>query len=103
MTHISLPAATSKGFPLHLKVLIGFVLGAALGLVAHVYGGADVPFIHGVIEYATRPAGQIFLNLLFMLVLPLMFSALVLGVAELGDIASLGRLGWRTLTYTAAV
>ncbi len=32
-----------------------------------------------------------------------MFSALVLGVAELGDIASLGRLGWKTLTYTAVV
>jgi DAACS family dicarboxylate/amino acid:cation (Na+ or H+) symporter len=38
-----------------------------------------------------------------MLVVPLMFSALVLGVAELGDIASLGRLGWRTLVYTAVV
>jgi DAACS family dicarboxylate/amino acid:cation (Na+ or H+) symporter len=38
-----------------------------------------------------------------MLVVPLMFSALVLGVAELGDIASLGRLGWRTLIYTASV
>ena len=38
-----------------------------------------------------------------MLVIPLMFSALVLGVAELGDIASLGRLGWKTLMYTAAV
>jgi len=38
-----------------------------------------------------------------MLVIPLMFSALVLGVAELGDIASLGRLGWRTLIYTAVV
>jgi DAACS family dicarboxylate/amino acid:cation (Na+ or H+) symporter len=103
MSHISLPAATSKGMPLHVKVLIGFVLGAALGLLAHVYGGADAPLVHGVIEYVTRPAGQIFLNLLFMLVLPLMFSALVLGVAELGDIASLGRLGWRTLTYTATV
>jgi DAACS family dicarboxylate/amino acid:cation (Na+ or H+) symporter len=38
-----------------------------------------------------------------MLVVPLMFSALVLGVAELGDIASLGRLGWRTLIYTAGL
>jgi len=103
MTHISLPAAIAKGLPLHVKVLIGFVLGAALGLVAHVYGGGDAPFIHAVIEYVTRPAGQIFLNLLFMLVLPLMFSALVLGVAELGDIASLGRLGGRTLLYTASV
>src|SRR5690606_26882680 len=45
----------------------------------------------------------IFLNLLFMMVVPLIFSALVLGVAELGDIASLGRLGWRTLIYTAVV
>ena len=56
-----------------------------------------------MIEYATKPFGQVFLNLLFMLVVPLMFSALVLGVAELGDIASLGRLGWKTLTYTAVV
>jgi DAACS family dicarboxylate/amino acid:cation (Na+ or H+) symporter len=45
----------------------------------------------------------VFLNLLFMLVLPLMFSALVLGVAELGDITSLGRLGLRTLGYTAGL
>ena len=47
-----------------------------------------------VIEYAARPFGTVFLNLLFMMVVPLIFSALVLGVAELGDIASLGRLGW---------
>jgi DAACS family dicarboxylate/amino acid:cation (Na+ or H+) symporter len=53
--------------------------------------------------YLAKPFGQIFLNLLFMLVIPLMFSALVLGVAELGDIASLGRLGWKTLNYTAVV
>jgi len=38
-----------------------------------------------------------------MLVVPLIFSALVLGVAELGDIAALGRLGWKTLIYTAVV
>jgi DAACS family dicarboxylate/amino acid:cation (Na+ or H+) symporter len=45
----------------------------------------------------------LFLSLLFMLVIPLMMSALILGVSELGDIASLGRLGWRTLLYTAAL
>ncbi|WP_166209388.1 dicarboxylate/amino acid:cation symporter [Cognatiluteimonas telluris] len=91
-----------KGVPLHVKVLLGFVLGALLGLAAHVYG-ADAPLTEAVIAYGTKPLGQIFLNLLFMLVIPLMFSALVLGVGELGDIASLGRLGWKTLTYTAAV
>jgi DAACS family dicarboxylate/amino acid:cation (Na+ or H+) symporter len=92
----------NKGVPLHVKVLLGFVLGALLGLAAY-FHGADAPLTHAVITYGTKPLGQIFLNLLFMLVIPLMFSALVLGVGELGDIASLGRLGWKTLTYTAAV
>ncbi len=98
------PATTStrRGLPLHVKVLLGFVAGALLGLVAHFYA-ADATWTHDVITYGTKPLGQIFLNLLFMLVIPLMFSALVLGVAELGDIASLGRLGWRTLLYTAGL
>lgn len=97
------PSQASRGrVPLHIKVLLGFVLGAVLGLLAHTQG-ADAPWVQGVITYVTRPVGQVFLNLLFMLVIPLMFSALVLGVAELGDIASLGRLGWKTLTYTAVV
>ncbi len=96
------PTPPAKGMPLHYKVLIGFVLGTLLGLAAHAYA-TDAAWIHGVVDYATKPFGQIFLNLLFMLVVPLIFSALVLGVAELGDIAALGRLGWKTLIYTATV
>jgi Na+/H+-dicarboxylate symporter len=103
MTHASTPVAPSKGMPLHIKVLIGFALGTLVGLLIHAQGlqGSDVT--QTFIQYGAKPFGQIFLNLLFMLVVPLMFSALVLGVAELGDIASLGRLGWRTLIYTATV
>jgi DAACS family dicarboxylate/amino acid:cation (Na+ or H+) symporter len=96
------PEAGDRGLPLHVKVLIGFVFGATIGIAAHFYA-PDAPLIHNIITYLTKPFGQIFLNLLFMLVIPLMFSALVLGVGELGDIASLGRLGWKTLMYTAAV
>jgi DAACS family dicarboxylate/amino acid:cation (Na+ or H+) symporter len=51
----------------------------------------------------TGPIGQIFLRLLFMLVLPLLFAALATGVAEMGDVASLGRTGWRTLAFTIVV
>ena len=94
--------SSAAGIPLHYKVLIGFVLGTLLGLAAHAYA-TDAAWLHGFIDYVTKPFGQIFLNLLFMLVIPLIFSALVLGVAELGDIAALGRLGWKTLIYTAAV
>ena len=96
-------AAKKGGMPLHLKVLIGFILGATLGLVVYKLGMQETPAVQALLTWFIAPFGKIFLNLLFMLVVPLMFSALVLGVAELGDIASLGRLGWRTLVYTAVV
>jgi len=87
---------------LHWRVLIGFAVGIVTGGAAYL-AGPDTPLIAGLIDYVAAPAGQLFLRLLFMLVLPLMFSALVLGVAEIGDIASLGRIGWRTLIYTVIV
>ena len=100
--HSPIDDTPQRGLPLHIRVLIGFVLGTILGLAAYRYGQGSAA-LDGAITYVAQPVGTLFLNLLFMLVLPLMFSALVLGVAELGDIASLGRLGWRTLLYTAAV
>src|SRR4029077_2975288 len=57
----------------------------------------------GFVRYVTGPIGQIFLRLLFMLVVPLIFSALVLGVAGMGDPRSLGRIGVKTLVYTVVV
>ncbi len=53
--------------------------------------------------YVTGPIGQIFLRLLFMLVIPLLFSALVVGIAEMGEIAALKRVGLRTLFLTICV
>ena len=90
---------------LHSKVLLGFGLGTAAGVAAYACAraGGDVAAINIIVDYVAKPVGAIFLNLLFMLVLPLMFSALILGVAELGDVASLGRIGSRTLLYTAVV
>lgn len=87
---------------LHTKVLIGFVAGTLAGVVAYTFG-PDTPWVMALVDYVATPIGQLFLRLLFMLVLPLMFTALVLGVAELGDIASIGRIGWRMLIYTAVV
>ncbi|HMB57792.1 MAG TPA: dicarboxylate/amino acid:cation symporter [Arenimonas sp.] len=103
MTQPAAATPPSKGLPLHIKVLLGFVLGGAIGLLINTLQLQDATLVTGFTTYFAKPFGQIFLNLLFMLVVPLMFSALVLGVAELGDIASLGRLGWKTLSYTAVV
>ncbi len=81
---------------------IGAFAGATLGVLAHALF-ADAPWLDAIVRYGTQPAGQVFLRLLFMLILPLIFSALALGVAGLGDLRGLGRIGVRTLVYTVAV
>ncbi len=95
-------AKSGGGMPLHTKMLIGFVLGTAAGIAANLYIG-EAGWLDILITYVTDPVGQIFLRLLFMLVIPLVFSALVLGVVEIGDPASLGRIGLKTLLWILAV
>ncbi|HEX4954297.1 MAG TPA: dicarboxylate/amino acid:cation symporter [Thermoanaerobaculia bacterium] len=87
---------------LHTRVLIGGLLGILLGIAAH-FWLADSALLAGFLRYVAEPVGKIFLRLLFMLVIPLIVSALTLGVAGLGDLKSLGRMGLRTLAYTVSV
>lgn len=88
---------------LHWRILIGLAIGATLGLVANATFPEGTPGrerLDWAIKNVTQPVGQVFLRLIFMIVLPLVFSALVLGIAEIGDVKKLGRMGWRTLGYT---
>jgi len=84
------------------RILLGLLAGAALGATAHALAAGSTG-LEGLIHYGTEPVGKIFLRLLFMLVIPLVVSALALGVAGLGDMRALGRIGLRTLAYTAVV
>lgn len=88
---------------LHLKLLLGFLAGLAGGLIVNFTAGGEAGWVVWLTTWVTQPVGTIFLRLLFMLVIPLLFSALAVGVAEMGDIRSLGRIGWKTLAYTAGV
>jgi DAACS family dicarboxylate/amino acid:cation (Na+ or H+) symporter len=83
-------------------MIAGLLTGIVLGVAANLFAG-DSPRLAGFIRYVTEPLGRIFLRLLFMLVIPLILSALALGVAGLGDLRSLGRIGLKTLAYTVAV
>src|SRR4030095_5426467 len=85
-----------------MRMLAGLVAGTALGVAAHLgFGGTRA--LELAVQYGTEPVGKIFLRLLFMLVIPLILSALALGVAGLGDVRALGRVGLKTLVYTVAV
>ncbi len=88
--------------PLHTRMLVGFVVGASLGLLAN-FLFADAAWLDAAVRYVADPVGQVFLRLLFMLVVPLVFSALVLGVVEIGEPRSLGRIGGKTLLYILVV
>ncbi|NZA28223.1 dicarboxylate/amino acid:cation symporter [Luteimonas sp. SJ-92] len=96
------PVAARPGMALHTKMLIGFAVGVAAGIAANLLF-ADAPWLEALIAYVTDPIGQLFLRLLFMLVMPLVFSALVLGVVEIGDPRALGRIGTKTLLWVLAV
>jgi DAACS family dicarboxylate/amino acid:cation (Na+ or H+) symporter len=85
----------------HQKMLLGIIIGTVAGLAANTLAGGS-PWLNWVVTNVTGLLGQIFLRLLLMLVVPLLFSALVMGVCEL-DLKQLGRLGLRTLGYTVVV
>lgn len=87
---------------LQWRMLIGFVAGLVAGLAAYSLA-RDAVWVGAVSTYITGPIGQIFLRLLFMLVIPLLFSALVVGIAEMGEIRALRKVGIRTLLYTLVV
>ncbi len=88
-----------RGISLQMRMLIGFVVGLGVGLIVNATQ-RDAAWVEAVTTYVTGPIGQIFLRLLFMLVIPLLFSALVVGIAEMGDIRSLKRVGLKTLLFT---
>jgi DAACS family dicarboxylate/amino acid:cation (Na+ or H+) symporter len=88
--------------PLHTRVLIGALSGALLGALAFLFFRGS-PALDTFTRYVAQPVGQVFLRLLFMLVVPLLFSALALGVAGVGNVRALGRIGLRTLLYTVGV
>ncbi len=87
---------------LRWRMLIGFLAGLVIGLAVH-YGAPGAAWVETVTTYVTGPLGQIFLRLLFMLVIPLLVSALIVGVAEMGEMRALKSVGLRTLVYTIAV
>ncbi len=92
-----------KGIPLHTKILIGLAVGVIAGLIVNWTMGGDDPRVTMIVENFTRPIGQLFLNLLLMIVVPLVFASLTVGVAGIGDIRKLGRIGMKSFIYTLVI
>lgn len=87
--------------PLHTRILLGLAVGAVAGIGSNVLWSGH-PRLDWVVDNVAQPVGQVFLRMLFMVVVPLIFTSLALGVAGLGDLRRLGRIGGRTLAFFLA-
>jgi DAACS family dicarboxylate/amino acid:cation (Na+ or H+) symporter len=88
-----------KGWPLHTRILIGLAVGVVTGVGANYLFGGTHPRVLWVADNIANPIGQLFLRLLLMIVVPLVFSSMVVGVAGIGDVRKLGRVGLKTFGY----
>jgi len=89
-----------KGMPMHTRILIGLGMGLVTGIAANLILGGDHPRVTWLISNITEPIGTLFLRLLLMIVIPLVFSSLVVGVAGVGDVRKLGRIGLKSFGKT---
>ena len=83
-----------KKLGLAIQILIGLILGIIVGAIF--YGNP-------VVASYLQPLGDIFIRLIKMIVVPIVFSSLVVGVAGVGDIKQVGKIGGKTLLYFEVV
>ena len=89
-------------WPLANRILAGLLLGFVAGLLVNhqVETEAGRTLLQGWLVQAIQPLGKLFIRIIFMIVIPLVFAAITLGVAEMGDVRKLGRVGLRSLGFT---
>lgn len=84
-----------KKIPLHIQIILGLVLGIVFGILSIVFQWPT-----GFTTNWIKPVGTIFINALKMIAVPLVLASLITGVANLGDLSKLSRIGGKTiLTY----
>ncbi|KAA9375833.1 dicarboxylate/amino acid:cation symporter, partial [Staphylococcus epidermidis] len=83
-------ALFKKKISLPTQVIIALVLGVIAGLL--LYGQDDVA------NYI-KPFGDVFLNLIKMIIIPIVFCSLALSISNLGDSKKVGSYGWKAILY----
>jgi len=83
---------------LHVAIALGLLGGLGLGLIAAITGSPTLLTLAGAVE----PVGTAFVNLLKMVVVPLVATTLFVGVAAMGDLRRLGRVGTTAMVFFAA-
>jgi len=91
-----------KKLPLHTRILFGLLIGLISGLIVNTLYPANQN-VQWFVSNIAYPTGQIFLRMIFMIVIPLIFTAIVLGIADFKDIHKIGRIGLKSLLFTLII
>ncbi|MFQ5903909.1 MAG: dicarboxylate/amino acid:cation symporter, partial [Candidatus Binatia bacterium] len=78
---------------LYTKIFLGLLLGAVFGLLANKLGFSTF------VSMWIKPFGTAFIRLISLIVVPLVFASLLIGVASLDDIRKLSRIGAKTIVF----
>ena len=79
-------------------ILLGLLVGGVAGELLY-RGRSDSEMYDSAIEALHFVGSDIFLGLLKMIIIPLIISSIISGIASIGDVRNLGRIGAKTLTY----
>ena len=86
-----------KSLNLGVKILIGLIAGIVVGAIFWAVMGAEAAGAFTA-KYI-KPFGDIFVNLLKYIVVPLVLLSIMDGVISMGDIGKVGKIGWKTVAY----
>lgn len=95
--HTYSPPMSQKENRSSLRILYGVIVGTIIGALLTTF--APEPTVEWIVKNVTSPIGTGFLRALFMIVVPLVFSSLAAGVADLGTVSHLGKLGTKLAVY----
>lgn len=87
----------NKKMSLAVKILIALGIGIVFGIVANL--SFPTGMNEGISKWILSPLGDVFLRSIKMLVVPLVLCSLICGVASIGDVKKLGRVGIKTIAY----
>ena len=79
------------------QILLGLVLGIVVGAIFWIAMGAEAA--GAFTGKYIKPFGDIFVNLLKFIVVPLVLLSIMDGVISMGDISKVGKIGWKTVAY----
>lgn len=90
--HMQILIALGLGIKRNWHIFFGIILGIIVGIFLH---GRDYPMISNVLTFI----GQVFIRLIQMVVIPLVVSAIIIGITSIGDNKQLGKFGTKMILY----